>query len=469
VTRATILAAFIGCFGCQAATDGAAHRDSHPDSSPSCNASDSRGPFGYDLAAQGDVYVYAGCEGGIGEHSAWSITGTAAEGTPFARVGQAVASAGDVNRDGFDDVIVGSVYASHGGFGNGHVAVYLGGSAGLSATMAWSAADDHSSSSFGQFVRGIGDVDGDGYADIAAAVPFGASSGADPGYVNVYTGGPDGPDPAPSWRMQPVGREGWETEFGYSLAATDLDGDGFSDLVVGADEYFTDDAHNMGRVFVFRGSAMGLAEDGQVLADPESEKFATQVAAAGDVDGDGFGDVLVTSFGDERRVRLYRGGPAGLDASAAWAVADPGARFGDALCGPGDTNGDGYDDVLVGTPGHAGEASLRLYLGGPDGLAPDPAWTGLGPGEGVMGEFGRTVLPAGDVDRDGRADVIVGGWVADRVWVYFGSDAGMSEPTSIVLSPEMSSGEFVWAVGGAGDVDGDGFGDVIIGKPRHDR
>src|SRR5262249_47630287 len=152
-------------------------------------------------------------------------------------------------------------------------------------------------------------------------------------------------------------------------------GDGYSDVVIGAGLWGTT-TPGEGRAFVYLGGAGGLATTAVWVVDPTDQvtaRFGYWVASAGDVNGDGYADVLVGASTwdgtatDEGRAYLFLGGASGPSTTPAW-VLDPtdqmAAKFGAALASAGDVNGDGYSDVVVGANQWAGAAAGegRAYL-----------------------------------------------------------------------------------------------------------
>src|SRR5206468_4227124 len=137
------------------------------------------------------------------------------------------------------------------------------------------------------------------------------------------------------------------------------------------------------------------------------------LASAGDVNGDGLDDVIVGApyYDVQGRAFVYLGTASGPAIQPAWVVDGVQSRFGASVSSAGDVNGDGFDDVIVGEPGAnvttpgrpSGQASL--FLGSPSGLATTPAWIGQA---GQFQRFGASVSSAGDVNGDGFDDVIVG-------------------------------------------------------------
>ncbi|MCK6528258.1 integrin alpha [Myxococcota bacterium] len=399
--------------------------------------------FGYSLAGAGDVdgdgyvdlvvgaYKYDG--GATDEGMAFLFRGgpdgpapapswTAGSGQSYAGAGYSVAAAGDVNGDGFDDVVVGTLQYDGGNTNEGRAELYLGSAAGLSAAPAWTAEGDQTSAAFGADVAGAGDVNGDGYDDVAVG----------------------------AW-----GYDGGETD--------------------------------EGRAFLFLGAASGLSESAAWTAesDQASAYFGAAVAGAGDVNGDGYADVVVGAYswdgdlGGEGRAYLYLGSAAGLEGAPAWtATSDQAwARFGYAVAGAGDVNGDGYDDVVVGAPndddGVYGEGRVYLYLGSASGLGGAPAWAA------ASGEYaawlGKDVAGAGDVNGDGYGDVLAGAYGYDgaetdqgRAYLYLGSAGGLGAAPAWTMDGDQAQGYFGFSVAGAGDVNADGFADVAVGAYGYD-
>ena len=189
-----------------------------------------------------------------------------------------------------------------------------------------------------------------------------------------------------------------------AASAGDVNADGYSDLIVGAagwnDLYETE-----GKAFLYLGSPSGVPSDPSVsIGNPEHDPggyFGQSVGVAGDVDGDGYADVVVGApqQGDGGCAFLYAGGPTGLAASPSARLEDPealGGGMGWSVSSAGDVNGDGYADVIVGAWGRdAGaldEGGAFVFLGGPSGIDPIPTVILDNPDNQVGGEFGASVL-----------------------------------------------------------------------------
>ncbi len=197
---------------------------------------------------------------------------------------------------------------------------------------------------------------------------------------------------------------------------------------------------NEGRAYLYRGSATGLAAAPVWTAEGNQEEafYGRAVASAGDVNGDGYADVVVGALFydndqlDEGRAFVYHGSPLGLGIGAAWTAESNQefADYGHSVASAGDVNGDRYSDVIVGAilydNGQFREGRVFAYQGSAAGLLASPVWTA----ESNQGDadFGFSVASAGDVNGDGFADVVVGAQRYDNVesveghtWLYYGN------------------------------------------------
>ena len=146
--------------------------------------------------------------------------------------GDSVASAGDVNGDGFSDVVVGAYLFDNGEADEGRAFLYLGSATGLSPSPAWTAESNQAGASFGDSVASAGDVNGDGFSDVVVGADVFDNGQADEGRAFLYLGFATGLPPSSAWTAE---SNQAAADFGYSVAsAGDVNGDGFSDVVVGA-------------------------------------------------------------------------------------------------------------------------------------------------------------------------------------------------------------------------------------------
>jgi hypothetical protein len=153
------------------------------------------------------------------------------------------------------------------------------------------------------------------------------------------------------------------------------------------------------------------------------------------------------------------------------------AQYGDDVSTAGDVNGDGFGDVIVGVPwfsnGQSYEGRACVYHGSASGLLPTAAFTPES--NQANAHYGSAVATAGDVNGDGYADVIVGAPLftngqpeEGRAWVYHGSASGLISFAAFRPEGNQAGATYALAVATAGDVNGDGFADIIIGAPGYD-
>ena len=398
--------------------------------------------------------------------------------------GYSVGTAGDVNGDGYDDVIIGVPFYNNGQEDEGAVAVYYGSAAGLSLVPNWGDEGDQAGANFGWSVGTAGDVNDDGYADVIVGAP-GYDHGQDgEGAVALYHGSAAGLSLVPNW-----GDEGDQAgaNFGWSVGtAGDVNGDGYADVIVGA-PYYSNGQLIEGGAAVYLGSASGLSLIPNWLGESDQAitYFGYSVGTAGDVNGDGYDDVIVGVPGynngqpDEGTAVVYHGSTSGLAFVPSWLGESNQdyAQFGYSVGTAGDANGDGFSDVIVGAPYYdhdqTDEGAVAVYHGSAAGLSLIPSWGYES--DQAEAQFGFSVGMAGDVNGDGYADVIVGAsdysngqLVEGAAAVYHGSAVGLSLIPNWGDEGDQEDANFGWSVGTAGDVNGDGFSDVIVGAPGYD-
>ncbi len=310
------------------------------------------------------------------------------------RFGLAVAGAGDVNGDGFADILVGAPFNAAGGSYAGRIYVYSGADGSLLYTKTGAAAGDN----FGISVAGAGDANNDGYADFIVGAESHDAGASDAGRTYLFSG----LDGALLFVFDGEGDNDW---FGKSVSgAGDVNGDGHDDVIVGAPQY---GSPARGCAYVFSG------HDGTLLhkfISSELYNYLGQaVAGAGDVNGDGYADLIVgapVAGGFIGVAYVFSGQDGSL--MHILASGNPNGQFGQAVAGAGDIDADGYPDVIVGawtdeTQGdqagrafvYSGNTGTLLYeLTHPD----NPPYTWLA----------VDVAGVGDVNDDGHADVLIG-------------------------------------------------------------
>ena len=395
---------------------------------------------------------------------AWIGSG-ATTGSTFEDFGVAVASAGDVNGDGLPDVVIGADNFSNDQFEEGRAYLFLNSPVGLHTVPDWTAEGDFDTAFFGSSVAG-GDINHDGYSDVIVGSP----GYRDPtlniriGRVYGYLGGPGGLGPQ-AWSLE-TDHDQFVTDFGASVALGDVNADQQADIIVGAYTYSDDPLVHNGRVYVYLGSGAGpqgpvmIAKGGQT-----NQYLGYSVAYAGDVNGDGFGDVLAGGIGGfggavaNGGVMLFRGGPNGPSDVPVWLKVGAAAsdELGGAVAGAGDVDGDGFADILVSDQ----RSHAYLFRGGTLWPPQTPAWTGTG----VTNQtgFGFALASAGDLNGDGFADVVIGEPGAAQAQVFLGGATGLHSVPDATLTNGIAGSRFGNAVAAAGDVNGDGAADLLVG------
>lgn len=348
-----------------------------------------------------------------------------------------VAGGGDANGDGYAD-IVGS---GGGAFGRGYI--WVGTVSGIGSTPATLLSGLDNSNSDLVPIGFAGDVDGDGYDEVIAVA-------ADDQRVYVWAGSSTGlgNDPDPTWTFS----EGAHHPLWASVAgAGDVNADGYADIVIGIPDPDTTQA---GRAKLLLGSASGPVDDETSLVlEGSGSGFGWAVGAAGDVNGDGYDDIVIGAGGPETPV--YYGSASGVSADNLTMIDTTGSE---SVACAGELNGDGYDDVVVGgvnAPDYRGQA--RLFHGAAGGVDPEPAW--IRDGVSDADYYGWSIAGAGDVNGDGYDDVIVGSHTANAE-VFLGSPSGLAtEPAA-----EVRFEAVIWggSVSTAGDIDHDGLDDVVV-------
>lgn len=356
----------------------------------------------------------------------------------------------------------------------------------------------------GYSVSPAGDVNCDGYDDVIIGAPYNDDGGSSAGAAFIIFGPTSMSSVNLSTADVELIGEAASDYAGHSVAAAgDVNGDGCDDVLVGA--YYNDNSvSNAGTAYLIYGKST-LADMSLASADVRydganaSDYAGYSVAGAGDVNRDGYDDILIGAYGFDS---------AGSSSGAAYlifgsstlssiVISGSDVRFfgesgsdyaGKSVAPAGDFNGDGYDDFLIGAPGDddggssAGAAYLILgqssayphiyYLSGASKFM----------GENASDYAGTAIAPAGDVNGDGKDDFLIGAYAYDNTstsvgaaYLFYGTNSSRRPRLSdLGLAPVKFEGEFAsdyagYAVSGAGDINGDGYDDFLIGAYGNDR
>ena len=398
--------------------------------------------------------------------------------------GWSMSNAGDVNGDGYDDLIVSSIDIADPEDEEGKLYLFYGGPDGLALTPAWTF-----ESNFTQCILGFstdgGDLNGDGYSDIVAGSIQWESDAAtqnDEGRIWLWYGSPTGPASTPDWNL--------EMNQAYALLGSgvalggDINSDGYNDLFVSA-KMWDGGETDEGKTWMYWGSPTGPVYSGWSWEPNQAYAISGfPVNYAGDVNGDGYDDVIIganqydyAQLDDGLAVAFY-GSATGLSSTPDWQASggQKKCNFGHWCDGAGDVNGDGYDDVIVASllydHPEFSEGRVWVYLGSASGLSTTPVWTGESNQEGA--QLGYSCAGAGDINGDGYSDVIAGAkyWTNGENqegggFIAFGSPSGPETNWCWQDESNQALGFYGRHVGGNADFNGDGYSDFFASAYRY--
>ena len=322
-----------------------------------------------------------------------------------------ISGAGDVNNDGYDDIIIGNENYN---ISTGIVYIYYGG-ANMDNSIDLILNSEGSGDTFGNSVSSAGDFNNDGFDDVVVGF---FSNNDLAGKANLYLGGTTMNTVSDlSFVGEPVvGR----MEFLVSDGG-DINNDDYDDIIIGGVLSYD----NQGIAYVlFGGSSLNNTADLELYENDAEESFGSSLSSAGDINNDGFDDIIVGAdyhnnmFG---RAYIYFGGTAPDNISDKIIDSNSESFFGCSVSGCGDINDDGIDDLIIGAEGYNDyNGQCYIYLGDSNlDIVSDLNLSGFGDGAG----FGNSVS-GGDINNDGFNDIVIGSYYYDnqkgKVEIYFG-------------------------------------------------
>jgi hypothetical protein len=356
--------------------------------------------------------------------------------------GMSIDGAGDVNGDGYDDILIGSQYNNTGGIDSGQAFLIFGKQSGWTMDTNLSDSDasfigEYPQDGAGSSVAGAGDVNGDGYDDILVSARWNDESNANAGQVYLIFGKPNG------WTMEyklqnadaSFHGEGFIDNAGYDVAgAGDVNNDNYDDILIGA--YVNDEGdYNAGQVYLIFGRPSNWEMDSKLndsnasfIGENAEDSAGISIAGAGDVNGDGFDDILIGANGSDAngnesgKAYIIFGKTTNWtmdtnlsDINTTFIGESPGDFLGYSVAGGGDVNSDGFDDILIGANlnDQVGLTAGKAYLI----LGKNTNWSmGINISnadasfiaEGEHNYVGEPVASAGDVNDDGFDDILIG-------------------------------------------------------------
>ena len=422
--------------------------------------------------------------------------------------GWSIDIAGDINGDGYDDILIGAMYNDENGNNAGQTYLIFGKSTGWTMGIDLSNADASflgEGDASGRMVVGVGDVNADGYDDFA----IGAQGSNSAGQTYLIFGkargwGNDVPlsDSNASFLGESV-----KDYSGNSIAgAGDVNGDGYDDILIGA-VYNDESGLYAGQTYVIFGKKTGWImdmnlsnSDASFMGENEGDYSGRAIACVGDVNGDRYDDILIGANGNDEggnlsgQTYLIFGKPNGwtMDTSLSNANASFIGEYteddsGFSVAGAGDVNRDGYDDILIGAKTNDGGSNnagqTYLIFGRTNGWTMDVNLTNSNAsflGEHEEDNSGYSITGFGDVNGDGYDDFMIGAIYNDdgdpqagQTYLVLGNNTGWSMNTSLSTTDasfigEQTSDASGLAISISGDVNGDGYDDIIISAHNND-
>ena len=387
----------------------------------------------------------------------------------------------DINGDGFDDFVF-----SEPGFSNnlaetGQVTVSFGSAQGISSSDTWSMTGTQAGQRFGSGLA-VQDFNGDGLNDLAIGSPgwnnAQANESGDHGLIEIFLGHSLGVESDSWWNVSGNTGEalGWKVE-----GIANMNGDGFADLAAVAGNHsivvatIPNEIVHKGKIVIFQGNSSMMNHARNITQTQESTLLGRSLSGSGDLNGDGFDDLLVSnaasfeSFSGFPSVEIFFGSSLGFNGTADQTILSTvqGKMFGHTIDFIGDVNADGFDDMMFSevyngtTEYQAGK--MWLYHGSSAGIhSVVPNWTKAGDTANAM--LGRMFMGAGDVNEDGYDDVLLmqqGATRNGKIELILGSASGLLSGSELLATGSAQEYKGL-SMSTLGDIDGDGLNEISL-------
>jgi len=392
------------------------------------------GAYNYDNGQtnEGRAFLFYGTSTGLNTTPAWTYENNQASAT----LGYAVDGNCDVNNDGYKDVIIGSNLFDNGQTNEGRAYVFHGSSSGLPATPNWTTESNKTSAQYGKAVACAGDVNNDNYDDVLIGAPNFQNTLANEGKVFLYKGSATGLSTTAAWSF--VGAQNGANAGTAVSSAKDTNNDGYDDIIIGAPNY-DNTLTNEGAAFVFLGTATNPAAtpNWTKYGGVASALYGWSVSYAKKLNNDNYGDIIIGAPGYKKTltaeggVFIYYGSATGPESTFLAAYGgQTSANFGRCVRSAGDVDGDGYNEVIVSAPlydnGQTNEGATYIFMGSTIGVSLTSSWKVEG--NLASAQFGYSIAGDFDINNDGYDDVVVGAPVYKitntgdgALFTYFGS------------------------------------------------